>query len=759
MNLGEYVRLGCGNVLAEGVYDPKMMPPSPYDPGAGNPRRENELRFVVGVVLRFWKAIVLMTFAGSSLLGGAGWYLNDPGQPAGYESHQTLSVRQSAWDAESANPSDGAALMLMDAPEILRRISPSAIRDVAFDIAAKSTPPISIDETTWDTSVTVSAAELPHHLLIHATLTDPERSEKLVKLASEALIHLNHQILQKKISEAQLFLQQELEELRTNLNTVEEAEWQFLREKGFNTYEEVMAELRDKNTELVEAHSSRSTLLGTLAKIEAELEANNITLPQSLSQINDSIIVKLLEELEELQKSELQMSMVYEREYPPIQKLREDISEKKKTVLEAVRRYEDNASPGSNLWNDMQNLRQRHTGLQLELAQLDSRAVSMENRIQHLLGRLPEFSQNSQEYNQITREVQGFQRQYNRVLEREFETRGAVRARVGELEHYTPIETQPIIPPVSRMYIPFVIGGLIGLFFSAGLATILELMDTSIHNEDDVIKHLDQPVIGAIPEMKHPEARPKRKRRKDQQPLVPPGTVADCLVTLNDPKSPIAEAYRSLRTNFQFATVNSPSRTLMITSAVPGEGKTTTAINLAVTMAASGLRVLLIDADLRRPNVHRMLKLKRSPGLSEVLADGLDPHETMQGCYIDNLLVIPSGHLPHNPSELIGSEPMVKLLDKMGEEFDLVICDAPSIIVVTDPMIMSKQVDSILMVVSVDNARRETIKRAMDLLKGTAGPLAGVVLNGLKSNRRRYYYYYYYDDSSNTKKRKKWFHE
>jgi len=299
----------------------------------------------------------------------------------------------------------------------------------------------------------------------------------LVKLASEALIHLNHQILQKKISEAQLFLQQELEELRTNLSAVEEAEWQFLREKGFNTYEEVMSELREKNTGLVETHSSRSTLLGTLAKIEAELEANNITLPQSLSQINDSIIVKLLEELQELQKDELQMSMVYEREYPPIQQLREDISEKKQTVLEAVRRYEDNASPGTNLWADMQNLRQRHTGLQLELAQLDSRAVSMENRIQHLLGRLPEFSQNSQEYNQITREVQGFQRQYNRVLEREFETRGAVRARVGELEPYTPIETQPIIPPGSRMYIPFLIGGLIGLFLSAGLATMLELME------------------------------------------------------------------------------------------------------------------------------------------------------------------------------------------------------------------------------------------------------------------------------------------
>jgi polysaccharide biosynthesis transport protein len=735
-----------------------MMPPLPHDPGSGDHRRENELRFVVGVLLRFWKSVLLMTLVGAFALGGTSWYLNDPGQPAGYEGQQTLAVRQSAWDAESANPSGGAALLLMEAPEILRRISPASIRDTALKIAAESQPPQAVDAETWDAALALSPGELPHHLSIRATTGDPQQSEALVNLAAQALTQLNHAVLQKKISEAQLFLQQELEELRTNLNSVEEAEWQFLREKGFNTYEEVMSELREKNAELVETHTTRSELLGTLAKIEAELKKNNVTLPQSLSQINDSLIVKLLEELEELQKEELQMGMVYEGAYPPIQQLREDIAEKKQTVLEAVRRYEDNASPGSNLWTDMQNLRRRHTELQLDLSQLDSRATSTENRIEHLLGRLPEFSQNSQEYNQITREVQGFQRQYNRVLEREFETRSAIRARVGELESYTPVEIRPIVPPGSRLYIPFIIGGVVGLFLSAGLAILLDLMDTSIRSEDDVTRYLDQPVVGAIPMMKDLDTPPKRKRRNDQQPLVPPGSVSNCLVTLTDPKSPIAEAYRSLRTNFQFATVAQPARTVMITSAVPGEGKTTTSINLAVAMAVSGLRVLLVDADLRRPNVHRMLKLKRSPGLSEVLADGFDVHHAMQGCHIDNLLVIPSGHLPHNPSELIGSGAMRDLLDRMGDEFDLVICDAPSIIVVTDPMIMSKLVDTILMVVSVDNARRETVGRAIDLLKDASGPLAGVVLNGLKATRRRYYYYYYYDDSSNAKKKRKWFH-
>ena len=520
-----------------------------------------------------------------------------------------------------------------------------------------------------------------------------------------------------------------------------------------------MKELRQKNDELIQSQTSHSELLTTLTGIEVELKSNNISLPESLSQINDSIIIKLLDELEDLRKDELQLDMVYQDEYPPLREIRDDIAEKERTILEAVRRYDDGRNSGSSVWSEMQTLRRRHTEIQLEISRLDARSRSAEERIQTLLDQLPELSVNSQEYNQIVREVEGYQRQYNRVLEREFALRGAVRSRVGELEVFTPIEGRILTTPVSKIYINFIIGGVVGLFASMGLAVMMNMMDTSIHSEDDVKHYLHETVLATIPKIKFSNSRSARRQQKKQQPLVKPGTVAESIVTLNDPKSPISEAYRSLRTNYQFATVKEQPRSLMITSAVPGEGKTTTAINTAVAFAASGVRVLLIDADLRRPNVHRMLKLKRNPGLSEVLSADQDIHEVMQSSHIDNLIVVPSGHLPHNPSELIGSRKMRELIAQMGQEFDLVICDAPSIIVVTDPILMSTQVDSILMVVSVNYARRETITRALKLLEGTSGHLVGVVLNGLEATRRRYYYYYYYDDAAAGKKKKKWFHE
>jgi capsular exopolysaccharide synthesis family protein len=231
-----------------------------------------------------------------------------------------------------------------------------------------------------------------------------------------------------------------------------------------------------------------------------------------------------------------------------------------------------------------------------------------------------------------------------------------------------------------------------------------------------------------------------------------------CIVTHYDPKSPVSEAYRTLRTNFQFATIQQKPKTLMVTSSVPGEGKTTTAVNMAVTLADSGMRVLLIDTDLRRPHVHHVLKMERGPGLADVLREGLDPREVIRPTRVENLWIISSGRVPPNPSELIGSTRMERLMGQLGGEFDIVICDAPSILVVTDPVLLATHVDSVIMVISANNARRETIVRAKKLLETAKAHVAGVVLNGLEATRRHYYYYYYYYEDSRSPRRRRWYH-
>ena len=289
-----------------------------------------------------------------------------------------------------------------------------------------------------------------------------------------------------------------------------------------------------------------------------------------------------------------------------------------------------------------------------------------------------------------------------------------------------------------------------------GAAIMMEMNDTSIQSIEDVTECTGLEVIGTIPSMRFGKGRRGRKRG-DYVPITDEDQIHACIVTQHDPKSPVSEAYRTLRTRFQLATIQEKPRTVLVTSAVPGEGKTTTAVNMAVTFADSGMRVLLIDTDLRRPNVHHVLRMERGPGLADLLREDLDPHSIIRPTRVENLWMASSGRVPPNPSELIGSDKMRRLMRDLGEEFDLVMCDAPSILVVTDPVLMAKDVDTVVLVVSAKYARRETVAHAKKLLETANANIAGVVLNGLAANRRHYYYSYYYDEDANERRRRKWY--
>jgi capsular exopolysaccharide synthesis family protein len=184
------------------------------------------------------------------------------------------------------------------------------------------------------------------------------------------------------------------------------------------------------------------------------------------------------------------------------------------------------------------------------------------------------------------------------------------------------------------------------------------------------------------------------------------------------------------------ATIQQKPRTVLVTSAVPGEGKTTTAVNMAVTFADNGMRVLLVDADMRRPDVHQVLRMEQGPGLAELLRENLDPHAIVRPTRIENLWMASSGRVPPNPAEVLGSDKMRRLMRDLGKEFDLVLCDAPSILAVTDPVLLAKDVDAVVLVIAAQYARRETIARAKSLLETANANIAGAVLNGLAARRR-----------------------
>lgn len=214
-------------------------------------------------------------------------------------------------------------------------------------------------------------------------------------------------------------------------------------------------------------------------------------------------------------------------------------------------------------------------------------------------------------------------------------------------------------------------------------------------------------------------------------------------MTIIDPKSPISEQYRTIRTNIQFSSVDEEVKSLMVTSAGPGDGKSTTTANLAVVFAQQGKRVLLVDADLRKPTVHYIFNLTNTFGLTSVLSKQASLENAINKTDIENLFVLTSGPIPPNPAELLGSKAMEQFFDDaLNKVFDLILFDTPPLLAVTDAQILSNKCDGTVLVVSSGKTEKEQVIKAKELLDAAQSRLLGVVLNNKKIENNSYYYYY-----------------
>lgn len=214
------------------------------------------------------------------------------------------------------------------------------------------------------------------------------------------------------------------------------------------------------------------------------------------------------------------------------------------------------------------------------------------------------------------------------------------------------------------------------------------------------------------------------------------------LVAEWDPRSPAAEAYRTLRTNLQYTSLDRPLKTILVTSAVPGEGKTTIASNLAVAFAQSGKSVILVGADMRKPSVHQLFGLPNRVGLSTVLTGHVRFEDALQKSRVAGLHVLSSGPIPPNPAELLGSQRMQEVLEALREKADIVIFDAPPVIAVADAIVMSRYLDGVLFVVSLKSTPREAVQAAKDQLEQVGANILGAVVNRMDSTSGYFYYYY-----------------
>ena len=293
----------------------------------------------------------------------------------------------------------------------------------------------------------------------------------------------------------------------------------------------------------------------------------------------------------------------------------------------------------------------------------------------------------------------------------------------------------PVAPDRKRIFITAVI---VGLLLGLGAAVLLENLDESVRSPEEIRAGMGLPVLGMIPRIREAGSR------RGGQP-----TNAR-LVTHLDPRSPVAEAYRSLRTNLAFAKPSASLRTVVFTSPGPADGKSTTVANLAITLAQQAQRTLIIDADLRRAVLDKVMGTPRSPGLTDLLVGRASFDEAVRATEIEHLFVLPSGAFPPNPSELLGSAAMKRLLEEAGSRFDIVLLDSPPLLAVTDAAVLSTVADGTLVVVRTGKTSRAAVRRALGQLTTVQGRLIGAVMNDVDARDSGYgggysYYYYYYN--------------
>lgn len=313
-------------------------------------------------------------------------------------------------------------------------------------------------------------------------------------------------------------------------------------------------------------------------------------------------------------------------------------------------------------------------------------------------------------------------------------------ATVGDLESpdsggVSPIKLSVVMPAVApttpaspNMKQNLAAGLLAGLVLGVVFAVVRSAIDTRVRTINDVRRITDSPIIGGI--------------GYDEQAAKNP------LLTQAGHQSPRAESFREIRTNLQFANIDSESKTMLVTSSLPGEGKTTTAVNMAIAMAQAGHRVVLVDADLRRPMTASYLGLERGAGLTTALVGAAEIDDLLQPWGEDALFVLTSGQIPPNPSELLGSDGMSHIIRHLESVFDIVIVDAPPLIPVTDAAVLSRKVGGVVLVVGATKVRTQDLEKSLASLELVDARLLGVVMNLLPSKGPDAYAYAYYSYES-----------
>ncbi len=367
-------------------------------------------------------------------------------------------------------------------------------------------------------------------------------------------------------------------------------------------------------------------------------------------------------------------------------------------------------------------LQDRLVDLDIEAAAVAGRVAEAGRNVQTAQARLAQFPSLETRYGQLARELETDADQLKsfskNVKDMELRQQATIlNARIVERAKVPPF---PIRPKRAQNII---FAGLLGLFMGLGLALLQELFDDRINSPEEAERIVRLPSLGYIPMIEEEGLR---------------------LIRDISTFSPLMESFRTLRTNINFAAVGHPIKSLLVTSSVPAEGKSTTCANLAMAMALDGKRVIIVDADLRRPTQHALFKTPSSPGLTDILVGTHTIEEVIQNTQVEGVKLIPAGSPPPNPAELLGSEAMAAFLATVEASADIVLFDSPPSLAVADGVVLSSRTDGVLLVIGFGDTKKTQTRQTREMLTRANAHILGTVLNRMDSPSSGYYYGKYY---------------
>ena len=566
---------------------------------------------------------------------------------------------------------------------------------------------------------------------------DPRLSAQIVNAHVATYARYGVELRTETNRDAQRFLEEKLVGLKERVKNSEAALNAYGREKGILSPDEkdniVVDRLSDLNKRLTEAEADRITL-------EAQAYLIHKREYDSLPSVIENQLIQILKgQLMPMEAEYAQLTARFKSDYPKVIQLKAQLEETRQRINIEI----------TKVVAGVESAYQAAVGKEKSLRE------KMEEQKAATMG-LKDAAVN---YAILAREVDTNRQLYDSVLQRMKEMEVAVELQTSNISVVDKADP-PRYPSQPRKSLALVLSALCGLLGGVGLAFFSEHLDNTIKTPDDIQRHLGLPSLGVIPDFatlkqeprrlpqlaSDEDAAPQEAVTSDPVPDAPPDILSVLrkteLISSHHPLSVITEAYRTLRTAIFLSRAGESPRTLLFTSATAGEGKTLTAVNTAVIFAQMGLRVLVIDADLRRPRCHKVLGVRNWVGLTEVLAGQRTTQEVIKQTATPNIFLLSSGAIPPNPAELIGSRKMSELMATVVEEYDCIIIDSPPVMPVSDALLLSTLVDGVILVVSGQKTPRHLVKETRSRLLYARAKILGVVLNRVDMKTSEYAYYY-----------------